>query len=139
MITNRTISGNATACSFSLTLSLSTSLVWGSCTYHEEHACRGPGHVSKDGFHDGSDKRPRMRDPYDPQETVETWLPVVIQFLYGFVRRRLQHIIQGYQLHDKIMKKQCSKYLLTSVMKNNYPHSHVTRQSNNINLCFIST
>ena len=38
-------------------------------------------------------------------------------------------IIQGYQLYDKIMKKQCPKYLLTSVMKNNDLHSHVTRQS----------
>ena len=48
-------------------------------------------------------------------------------------------IIQGYQLYDKIMKNQCPKYLLTSVMKNNDLHSHVTRQSNNIHLCFIRT
>ena len=48
-------------------------------------------------------------------------------------------IIQGYQLYDQIMKKQCPKYLLTSVMKNNDLHSHVTRQSNNIHLCFIRT
>ena len=46
-------------------------------------------------------------------------------------------IIQGYQLHDKIMKTQRPKYLLTSIMSNNNLHSHVTRQSNNVNLCFI--
>ena len=40
---------------------------------------------------------------------------------------------------DKIMKKQCPKYPLTSVMKNNDFHSHVTRQNNNIHLNVIRT
>ena len=54
--------------------------------------------------------------------------------MYGILKLEDLFVIQSVQLYDKISKKQCPHYLLSSVTRNNEIHIHVTRQNNNIHL-----